>query len=205
MDVFDCECDEFAEDRLELMVHRNYIPFSVEKLNELKEISVELWMLYIENHQVNFLDNISKALLELEDVKNLLRSDLFVGQEIITILDEIGESAIDEGLAEILFKLSEEKIFEKHYVEAVWNNLPENHRYKWLYDQMHVYDLDELADHFSQLEATYHQFAQRTLHKYKVHNNDYNALLCEKLKKRGFLTSVNYKGDWIEGYVKKGE
>ena len=94
-------------------------------------------------------------------------------------------------------------IFEKIYVETIWEELPEENRYRWLYNQMDVYNLDELAEHFAQLEATYHQFAQRTQHKYKVHNNEFNIQLCEKLKKRGFLTSVNYKGKWIEGYVKK--
>ena len=162
-------------------------------------------MIYIENNQVDFLDNISEVLLDLEDVKKLLRTDLFVEKEIMYILNEIDESMMDEELAEVLFRLSGQVHFEKNYVEATWNNLPDNERYKWLYDQMQVYNLDELAEHFAQLENTYHQFVQRTLHKYKVHNNDYNAMLCEKLKKRGFLTSVNYKGEWIEGFVKRKE
>ena len=84
----------------------------------------------------------------------------------------------------MLLDFSEEVIFEKIYVETIWEELPEENRYRWLYNQMDVYNLDELAEH-------------------KVHNNEFNIQLCEKLKKRGFLTSVNYKGKWIEGYVKK--
>lgn len=205
IDTLDCSCDNFELNKLELMIQRNYIPFGVDKLNEIKEISADLWLIYIENNQVDFLDNISEVLLDLEDVKKLLRTDLFVEKEIMYILNEIDESMMDEELAEVLFRLSGQVHFEKNYVEATWNNLPDNERYKWLYDQMQVYNLDELAEHFAQLENTYHQFVQRTLHKYKVHNNDYNAMLCEKLKKRGFLTSVNYKGEWIEGFVKRKE
>ena len=200
---FDYQCNEFEEDRLYLMIQKKYIPFSADILKELKEMSQQLWLNYIKNYKEKFLDDIAVSEIDLDDVKSLIRSDIFSGKEVKNILGEIDVTKIDVELSKMLLVFSEEVIFEKTYVEAVWEELPEENRYRWLYNQMDAYNLDELAEHFAQLEATYHQFAQRTQHKYKVHNNEFNMQLCEKLKRRGFLTSVNYKGKWIEGYVKK--
>ena len=200
---FDYQCNEFEEDRLYLMVQKKYIPFSADILKELKEMSQQLWLNYIKKYKEKFLDDLAVSEIDLDDVKSLIRSDIFSGKEIKNILEEIDVTKIDVDLSKMLLAFSEEVIFEKTYVEAVWEELPEENRYRWLYNQMDAYNLDELAEHFAQLEATYHQFAQRTQHKYKVHNNEFNMQLCEKLKRRGFLTSVNYKGKWIEGYVKK--
>lgn len=200
---FDYQCNEFEEDRLYLMVQKKYIPFSADILKELKEMSQQLWLNYIKNYKEKFLDDLAVSEIDLDDVKSLIRSDIFSGKEVKNILEEIDVTKIDVELSKMLLVFSEEVIFEKTYVEAVWEELPEENRYRWLYNQMDAYNLDELAEHFVQLEATYHQFAQRTQHKYKVHNNEFNMQLCEKLKRRGFLTSVNYKGKWIEGYVKK--
>ena len=200
---FDYQCNEFKENKLCLMIQKKYIPFSADILRELKEISKQLWLDYIEKYKENFLNDMAVIEIDLDDIKNLVSSNIFSGIEIKRILEEIDATNIDEKLAKMLLDFSEEIIFEKKYVETIWNVLPEENRYRWLYNQMDVYNLDELAEHFTQLEATYHQFAQRTQHKYKVHNNEFNAHLCRKLKKRGFLTSVNYKGQWIEGYVKK--
>lgn len=200
---FDYQCNEFEEDRLYLMVQKKYIPFSADILKELKEMSQQLWLNYIKKYKEKFLDDLAVSEIDLDDVKSLIRSDIFSGKEVKNILEEIDVTKIDVELSKMLLAFSEEVIFEKTYVEAVWEELPEENRYRWLYNQMDAYNLDELAEHFAQLEATYHQFAQRTQHKYKVHNNEFNMQLCEKLKRRGFLTSVNYKGKWIEGYVKK--
>ena len=68
-----------------------------------------------------------------------------------------------------------------------------------------VYDQDELAEHFAQLDKTYHALAERTdhNHKYKLHNSEYNRMLCEKLKKRGYITDAKVKDEYLEGYVRK--
>lgn len=202
--TFDCKCDEFSENRLRMMIQMSYIPFDLEKLNELKNISLELWMIYVANNKSDFLDNLSQERLEIEDIKNLLKADIFEADESKLVLEEIDATEIDKELAEILVSFSEKTIFEESYVEAVWENLPEDRRYEWLYNQMEVYDLDELAEHFAQLEKTYLQFVDRDRrHKYKVYNTEYNAKLCAKLKEIGFVTGVKNTGEWLEGYVKK--
>ena len=38
---------------------------------------------------------------------------------------------------------------------------------------------------------------------YRLHNSEYNRILCEKLKKRGYITGVTVKGNYLEGYVRK--
>ena len=202
---FDCECTAFNEDRLRLMIQRGYLPFSVEILEELKEISEEVWLAYIDEYKKEFLENLQAENLGLEDVKIVLNEMIFVGEDENTVLQQIKPSEIDDELAEILYGLRTEECYEKPYVEAVWNVLPDECRYSWLCKHMGVYDQDELAEHFAQLANTYHALAERTdhNHKYRLHNSEYNRILCEKLKKRGYITGVTVKGNYLEGYVRK--
>lgn len=202
---FDCECTAFNEDRLRLMIQRGYLPFSVEILEELKEISEEVWLAYIDEYKKEFLENLQTENLGLEDVKIVLNEMIFVGEDENTVLQQIKPSEIDDELAEILYGLRTEECYEKPYVEAVWNVLPDECRYSWLCKHMGVYDQDELAEHFAQLANTYHALAERTdhNHKYRLHNSEYNRILCEKLKKRGYITGVTVKGNYLEGYVRK--
>lgn len=202
---FDCECTTFNEDRLRLMIQRGYLPFSVEILEELKEISEEVWLAYIDEYKKEFLENLQAENLGLEDVKIVLNEMIFVGEDENTVLQQIKPSEIDDELAEILYGLRTEECYEKPYVEAVWNVLPDECRYSWLCKHMGVYDQDELAEHFAQLDNTYHALAERTdhNHKYRLYNSEYNRILCEKLKKRGYITGVTVKGNYLEGYVRK--
>lgn len=87
-----------------------------------------------------------------------------------------------------------------------------------MYNQLEVYDLDELANKFGELRGDYNQFAQRGKHKYSLFANEYNEKLCLKLYKRGFISSrdiINEKVGFdvgtskditekrITGYVRK--
>ena len=202
---FDCKCTAFNEDRLLLMIQRGYLLFSVEILEELKEISEKIWLAYIDEYKKEFLENLQAENLGLEDVKIVLDEMIFVGEDENTVLQQIKPSEIDDELAEILYGLRTEECYEKPYVEAVWNVLPDECRYSWLCKHMGVYDQDELAEHFAQLANTYHALAERTdhNHKYRLHNSEYNRILCEKLKKRGYITGVTVKGNYLEGYVRK--
>ena len=55
---FDCKCAAFDEERLRLMIQRGYLPFSVEILEELKKISEEVWLAYIDEYKKEFLENL---------------------------------------------------------------------------------------------------------------------------------------------------
>ncbi len=202
---FDCKCAAFDEERIQLMIQRSYLPFSAEILEELKEISEEVWLTYIDKYKKDFLENLQAEYLGLEAVKIVLNEMIFVGEDENTVLQQIKPSEIDDELAEILYGLRTEECYEKPYVEAVWNVLPDECRYSWLCKHMGVYDQDELAEHFAQLDKTYHALAERTdhNHKYKLHNSEYNRMLCEKLKKRGYITDAKVKGEYLEGYVRK--
>ena len=171
----------------------------------MKEISEEVWLAYIDEYKKEFLENLQAENLGLEDVKIVLNEMIFVGEDENAVLKQIKPSEIDDELAGILYGLRTEECYEKPYVEAVWNVLPDECRYSWLCKHMGVYDQDELAEHFAQLDNTYHALAERTdhNHKYRLHNSEYNRILCEKLKKRGYITGVTVKGNYLEGYVRK--
>ena len=62
---------------------------------------------------------------------------------------------------------------------------------------MNVYQDNELSMLFRQLSSEYHQFVERTRHKYSLAYSEFNKSLLEKLHARDYVTSVE------EAYVDK--
>ncbi|MDE6641077.1 MAG: hypothetical protein K2K63_11165 [Acetatifactor sp.] len=67
--------------------------------------------------------------------------------------------------------------------------LDEQDKYQFLYVQLDVFSLDEIAEKFGELGGVYEQFSSRTRHKYSLYKTEFNEALCRKLVKMEFLSS----------------
>ena len=79
----------------------------------------------------------------------------------------------------------------KEYVEAIWQVLDKQDKYQFLYVQMEVFSLDEIAEKFGELGGVYGQFSSRTRHKYSLHKTEFNEALCHRLVEMEFLSSCD--------------
>lgn len=180
-------CSKFDESKLEVMIEEHYFPFSVIRYVELGKISCALSTKFAIVNKEEFIKRLNECELSVADASNLIRTNIFNKEEIILLLENTPPHDMDRELAILLREL--QFILPKEYVNAAWGVLNDSDKYQLLYNQLEVYDLDELANKFGELGGVYEQFAERSKHKYTLFANEYNEKLCQKLYERGFVSS----------------
>lgn len=180
-------CSKYDESKLEVMIEKHYFPFSANRYAELGEISCALSTKFAIANKEEFIKGLAECVLSVTDASNLIKTNIFDEEEIILLLENTPIHDMNAELAILLREL--QFALPKAYVNAAWDALNESDRYELLYNQLEVYDLDELANKFGELGGVYNQFAQRSKHKYSLFANEYNEKLCQKLYQRGFISS----------------
>lgn len=180
-------CSKFDESKLEVMIEEHYFPFSVNRYVELGEISCALSTKFAIANKEEFIKGLAECVLSVTDASNLIKTNIFDKEEIILLLDNTSLHDMGRELAILLRGL--QFALPKAYVNAAWEVLDDSEKYQLLYNQLDVYNLDELANKFGELGGVYEQFAERSKHKYTLFANEYNEKLCQKLYERGFVSS----------------
>ena len=91
--------------------------------------------------------------------------------------------------------------------DAAWNILETGMRYALLLNQISLFEDNELAIKFSELDEVYHTLSDRSKHKFKLADTKYNKELLAVLAQRGYITSFQSDKDGNEnvlvGFVKQ--
>ena len=182
-------CSKFDESKLEVMIKEHYFPFSINRYVELGEISCTLSTKFAIANKEEFIKGLTECVLSVTDTSNLIKTNVFDEEEIILLLENTPLHDMNGELAILLREL--QFTLPKDYVNAAWDALNDSDKYELLYNQLEVYDLDEMANKFGELGGDYNQFAQRSKHKYTLFANEYNEKLCQKLYQRGFISSCD--------------
>lgn len=189
VDQFTNAFSEFEESKLEILIDAHYFEFTSERYIELKEISLRLSNRFALANKDKFIELLSVCEINVKEVKEYLKCDLFSRNEIISILKCISAAELDEDIA--LQIRDFEFDLPKEYVEKSWIILKGESRFQLLYNQLNAFSLDELANKFNELGDVYEQFAERTRHKYMLIADEFNEKLCKKLYQREFLSSCD--------------
>lgn len=189
VDQFTNNFSEFQLSKLEILIDSHYFEFTAARYAELKEISSNLSSRFALVNKDNFIELLTECNIGIEEVKEYIKHDVFIENDIISILKCISVDEIDEEMA-IQIRGFEFDL-PKEYVIAAWDKLKEQKRYQLLYNQMNTFTLDELADRFNELGGVYKQFAERTRHKYTLYADEFNKKLCKKLCQKDFLSSCD--------------
>lgn len=192
---------DFDVGKIEIMVQEQYLPFSIDMLDEIREIAPDSVKEYIVYNKQLFFANIKDVTLNLHVIAQLLAANKLGDSEKIKLFDLFNIEDIDRELALAIRELP--FAVKKSYAESTWNILPEEDRYKLLLNQLEVYSLDEIADKLSSLASDYRKLSDRTKrHKECLDIDDwgYNQQLLNKLKYRGYLTSVDIETYDVDVY-----
>ena len=208
--------DEFSEIRILLMIEEHYFDFSAERFAEIKEISRNLGIEFVNANIESFISIIDQCDLDVVDVSSILESACLSEAEKVLLVKSIDSTDVSEELALQIRDIS--VLLPKEYVEVAWDLLENEYRYKLLLNQIRVYSLDEISDKLKELGGVYLQLAERSKHKYTLMFSDYNNDLCKELCSMGYLspykvvnekvgfdpvTSSDVMEEHIVGYVKK--
>lgn len=189
VDEFTNKLNEFSESKLKILIKKHYFEFTPERLAEIKEISRSLGIEFIFENVSAFLDNMEQCNIDLVDIKEAIKLRILNKDNLLRVLKLVEPADIDKEFALLVKELN--FVLPKEYVEAIWQMLDEQDKYQFLYVQMEVFSLDEIAEKFGELGGVYGQFSSRTRHKYSLHKTEFNEGLCHKLVKMGFLSSCD--------------
>lgn len=189
VDEFTNEFSEFSENRLKILVQNHYFKFTPEKLLEIKGISRSLGTEFICENVSAFLACMEQCNIDLTDIKGIIELKIFNKENLLRVLNFVEPMDVDKEFALLAKDLN--FILPKEYVEAIWQVLDEQDKYQFLYVQMEVFSLDEIAEKFGELGGVYGQFSSRTRHKYSLHKTEYNEALCHRLVEMEFLSSCD--------------
>lgn len=191
VDNFDCLLSYFDSDEIAVLINCNYIPFTVEYLDEMQQEAAEQVANYIISNKEKFMQNITNITLKIDIISDLIRSGQFAESEIEILLKLFQPIDMNEKMAYEIRNL--EMKLEKNYVERAWELLKENDKYQLFLNQLDIYSNDEIALKLSTLDNVYKPLADR-LKRHReylpVDNIGYNEKLLNKLKKKKYLTSV---------------
>ncbi len=194
---FSIEFAELKKEKLQMIIEKRYIPFSVPKYRDIWNVSTSLAIQFAVNNKTEFIEKIDECQIIKTDVSLLIKRSEFEEKEILKILKYIAPEKVDQ---EIALRLREfEFALPKDIVNAAWNCLDHRMKLELLYNQLEVFSLDELAEKFRDLGGVYKQFEVRKRKKFELGLDDYNKKLCQKLLRREFITSCNEEdvlGEW---------
>ena len=189
VEEFTNKFDELSESKLKILIQKHYFEFTPQRFAELKQISRDLGTKFIFENKSEFLADMEQYAVDLTDIKEILKLQMFDKDNLLRLLELINPMDVDAEFA-ILVK-DVKFLLPKEYVEAIWQLLDDCDKYQFLYVQMDVFDLDEIAEKFGELGGVYGQFSSRTRHRYNLHKTEFNESLCHKLMKRDFLSSCD--------------
>lgn len=195
VDNFDCRLSDFDSSKIAVLIEHNYIPFTIEYLNEMKQEAPKQVVDYIISNQEEFMQNITNITLEINTILNLIKSGQFVGNEINVLLRMFAPTNMDSKMAYEIRNL--EIKLEKPYVEKAWELLEEPDRYQLFLNQIDIYSNDEIALKLDTLDTAYKALSDRSRrHREYLPVNNYNEKLLDKLKKKNYITSL--EKEWYD-------
>ena len=184
MDSFNCEVSSLNEERLEVLIENNWIPFTLEYLNEIRQGATALVIAYIVHYKEIFMHNIKNVTLDIDLTSELFGNNNLDDSDKMQLMDLF----IPEDIA-MSIRNMEVKI-KKEYAERAWDLLDESNRYQLLLNQLENYTINEISEKFKLLAPVYIAMSDISRrHKEYLDVTHYNRMLLQKLKKKGYITS----------------
>ena len=195
----------FTKEKLDVLIEEKALVFNVSMWNEMETIAPELMVKYAKSNNKEFIRDIDEIELKTVEINEILEDTVFSDADKKIVIQKIDIENLENDTAIILRDVTFS--IGKALSDKAWNVLETDKRYALLLNQMSLYTDDELASKFDELDDVYHTLADRTKHKFKLANTDYNKKLLTALDKRDYITSVQSdkdgKDDVLVGYVKQ--
>lgn len=203
--------------KIRVLIEEHLLPFTKTYWSELSTVAPDLRVSYATSNDKEFIQSLDDITLTIDEVNQILERDDFDVCYKDNILKKIKPSEMTEKTAMIIRSVTRE--IPKEYIEKAWELLADDKKYQLFLNHMDVYQNSELPLLFSQLSIEYHQFVERTRHRYSLAYTDYNKALLEKLKARDYITSIDEsyapkkgralfsskKEHFLRGYVKQAK
>lgn len=190
VEEFNCSLELFDRERIKILIDNHYLPFSKAYLDELYKMASDLVVSYLLIRRDELLQKIPDIELKTTTISSLIRSGIFVEEEIKKLLSCCLPENITYDIAMDIRNLQFE--VDKVLSDKAWEILPETERYQLLLNQLHVYSIEEISNKLATLAYEYQKLSDISKrHREYLLMDDlgYNEKLIIKLKEKNYITS----------------
>lgn len=190
VEEFNCSLALFDKERIKILIDNHYLPFSKTYLDELYKMEASLVVPYILIRRDEFLQKIPDIELQLTTISLLIRSGIFVEEEIKKLFSCCLQENITYDIAMDIRSLQFE--VDKALSDKAWEILSETERYQLLLNQLRVYSIEEISNKLATLANEYKKLSDVSKrHREFLSMDDlgYNEKLLIKLKEKDYITS----------------
>lgn len=190
VEEFNCSLELFDKERIQILIDNHYLPFSKEYLDELYKMAPNLVVSYLLIRRDELLQEIPDIELQTTTISSLIRSGIFVEEEIKKLLACCLPENITHDIAMDIRDLQFE--VDKALLNKAWEILSETERYQLLLNQLRVYSIEEISNKLATLDYEYQKLADVSKrHREYLSMDDfgYNEKLLIKLKEKDYITS----------------
>jgi len=195
----------FDKEKISILIEENALLFSVELWEEMGTAAPELRIKYAKSKTKEFIKAIDQIELHTVEINEILVDNEFSEADKMAVLGTIEAENLEVDTALILKDISFS--IGRTLTDAAWNILETGMRYALLLNQISLFEDNELAIKFSELDEVYHTLSDRSKHKFKLADTKYNKELLAVLAQRGYITSFQSDKDGNEnvlvGFVKQ--
>ena len=201
---FNYNLNDFTEEKLEKMIDINYIPLSNNYFKQIKSINPNIEINYLLNQKSNFLDKVDTFDLDITIITSLLECKCLEEIEKLKILNLLDEEDITYDISRIIRNM---KIaIDKKYVNAAWKLLELDEKYELFLNQVDSISNEDISLKLRDLDNVYQKLSDNNKrHAVKLFDDEnlYNQRLLKKLEKKGYLSSVKKKDNYLIAWVRK--
>lgn len=188
VDCFDCRVSSFDEERLKALIENDWIPFTVEYLEEIKNDAPKLVTAYVVHNILEFIDQIENISLGINFIGELFKSTDLEDSDKLQLFVLFASEDVSEDIAKGIRNMG--VTVGKEYAESAWNLLNESDRYQLLLNQLEIYTIEEISEKFKTMASVYKALSDTSRrHKEYLDVTDYNRTLLQKLQNKTYITS----------------
>lgn len=185
---FNCKVSSFNEDRLNVLIENDWIPFTVEYLEEMKNDATQSAIAYVVHNKEKFMLIIENISSDIDFIGELFKSNDLEDSYKLQLMDLFAPEDMNEDIAASIRNMGVK--VEKKYVESAWDLLNESDRYQLLLNQLEIYTIEEISEKLKTLASVYKELSDTSRrHKEYLDVTDYNRTLLQKLQKKTYITS----------------
>ena len=191
---FDLDISSIAESTLRIMVECNYFEFTAGRYSAINSVSADIGIKFIINNQEAYMSLSDSISMTSSLLEQLVFNNDFDADNRRQVFCDYAENYMTEKIA-MQMKAYDLPVSKDIFV-AAWNCTDEEKRIELILDYCTMLNADELEQYFAELRAPYSELSDRSRrHEVGLPIKDKNKALAEYLKKIGYLTNWDEKGE----------
>lgn len=185
---FDIPIEKVERQKVGILIKKKYIPFDVNKYDEIKDAYPDLCPDFILYNQAEYMEVMEKIPMGETLLETLLLSPILDFSNVEVLLDAFGENYMTAKIAENL--VDSNMTINKSIFTAAWEYVDEKGKKTLMFKCLSILEAADFENCFSELSQWYSGFCDRSKkHSVELPNNEESQRLAKRLQEVSYITS----------------